>query len=364
MQAKKSLLALAVAGAIAAPHLAMADTSIYGRLRAGILAGDTDTDMTNLSSRFGVKSSHDIGNGVSVVGRYEWGAQGDEAGGAALSTRIARLGFDFGGHELHFGQMWQPMYNHIYFLDYNATWTANAYYAITTAPTRTGNFIKYAGSSGDLSWSLGIGVGDLDTPEDPDKAIKEDLPSNDPGSDVKDDDIPLNNPISENEDINQFQGGISYSTDAFTIGASFRQINGDTLPRTQDKGTEASDEDGDAFDQFSVAASDIDNFGLGGLFNLGAAELGFLYQTEDAGDGEDKDSIDLSVSFKAGANTFRVQLGQADLDSGDDEDFISLSAIRKLSDQSRIFFLVLDTDADVNDANDSTNAIAGWRYDF
>lgn len=71
---RKNLIALAVAAALAAPAVALADTTLYGRIHMSIDSLDndqeTETYVNSNSSRIGIKGSEDLGNGQSVV--YQW----------------------------------------------------------------------------------------------------------------------------------------------------------------------------------------------------------------------------------------------------------------------------------------------------
>ncbi|MFT5114128.1 MAG: putative porin, partial [Parasphingorhabdus sp.] len=76
----KKLIAIAVAGTLAAPLAQAAShgdaANWYGRINTGISIVDADgttVDIKNISSRFGVKGSEDLGNGLSAVYRYEFG---------------------------------------------------------------------------------------------------------------------------------------------------------------------------------------------------------------------------------------------------------------------------------------------------
>ncbi|MFT7530313.1 MAG: putative porin, partial [Gammaproteobacteria bacterium] len=77
----KKLIAIAVAGTFMAPAISMADgANWYGRINTGISIKDADgttVDIKNISSRFGVKGSEDLGNGLSAVYRYEFGVASD-----------------------------------------------------------------------------------------------------------------------------------------------------------------------------------------------------------------------------------------------------------------------------------------------
>ena len=58
----KKLLAVAVAGTLAAP-MALADVSTSGSIRVGVEASDGDWAVVNGGSRLRFKASEDLGNG-------------------------------------------------------------------------------------------------------------------------------------------------------------------------------------------------------------------------------------------------------------------------------------------------------------
>jgi predicted porin len=100
---KKSMLALAVAAALAAPLAAQADTILYGSARVSVDFNDetvpdgvtvdpatgnlqletTDVsywDVVNNDSRLGVMGNEDLGGGLSAVYQYEFGVDVTEGG--------------------------------------------------------------------------------------------------------------------------------------------------------------------------------------------------------------------------------------------------------------------------------------------
>jgi predicted porin len=85
---KKSLIALAVAGAFAAPAFAAtSNVDIYGKLSysANLLSDQADANgdlqFTNNSSRIGFKGAEDLGGGLSAIWQVESGVAMDEGGG-------------------------------------------------------------------------------------------------------------------------------------------------------------------------------------------------------------------------------------------------------------------------------------------
>lgn len=106
----KKVLSLAVAAALAAPAIAMADSTIYGKVRVsedkggwewgddlkGL--GDGDWWGTNdHASRLGIKGSEDLGNGLSAIYQMEFGVKVGESF-SSMSGRNAFVGLagDFG----------------------------------------------------------------------------------------------------------------------------------------------------------------------------------------------------------------------------------------------------------------------------
>lgn len=89
----KKLIAAAVASAVAAPGImsvAMADVSVYGLVVPRITVQDGNITMSDGGSRFGFKSSKDMGNGNSVAGNIE--AAFDVSQGKTASGNTSRLG--------------------------------------------------------------------------------------------------------------------------------------------------------------------------------------------------------------------------------------------------------------------------------
>lgn len=80
---KKNIIALAVAAAISAPVAMAGAPTVYGKLHMAIQsdAKSSDAGMTtdSVASRFGIKGSEDLGNGLKAVYKIEYGINLDAA---------------------------------------------------------------------------------------------------------------------------------------------------------------------------------------------------------------------------------------------------------------------------------------------
>jgi predicted porin len=99
---KKNLIALAVAAAVAAPMVASADATIYGRLHedfGSVSNGDESTmAVTNNASRIGFKGSEDLGNGLKAIWQIEssLGNDAESFSGGSLASRNTFVGLSGG----------------------------------------------------------------------------------------------------------------------------------------------------------------------------------------------------------------------------------------------------------------------------
>ncbi|WP_200181972.1 porin [Ectothiorhodospira mobilis] len=106
---KKTVLAFAVAAAVAAPA-AMADTTLYGRMNLSLDFVDNDEDsshqLASNSSRLGVRGSEDLGMGLKGVYQIEAGLYSDRQtfDNSDLTARNTYLGLAGGFGELRLGK--------------------------------------------------------------------------------------------------------------------------------------------------------------------------------------------------------------------------------------------------------------------
>lgn len=189
MTMKKSMIAVAVAGAVGAPMSAAQAAEAYGFVNVGLdavskddggastagipggFAGDIIFAAGNdgslhvsdtAESRFGFKGSEDLGNGLTAGYRFEFGIQTEAFGGGGAATedsppttRLANitLSGDFGMVKV--GTQWGTLYEYLGWNVYRSDSHGGAgwYYAtrpLTNDPSglRVGNAITYTYGAG------------------------------------------------------------------------------------------------------------------------------------------------------------------------------------------------------------------------
>ena len=160
----KKLIAVAVAGVVAAPA-AYADISAYGRINNRIVIADNDdVNMETSGSRFGFKGSGDMGNGMSAFARYEFSTTTDNASNpkmdnkSGIGRRLAFVGMSGPFGSVSLGQQWSA-----YFQNLGTHASLNIIKGPgQIGPFRTGNTIQYANTLGPVSLKLDARVDDAD----------------------------------------------------------------------------------------------------------------------------------------------------------------------------------------------------------
>lgn len=102
-----------------APFSSFAETTLYGSVRAGISWTDQDeggafdevSDLQAIDhgSHFGLRGSEDLGNGLSAIYQYEFGADVENNSNASTRDSFVGLGGSFGTIRVGRGQT--PFYN-------------------------------------------------------------------------------------------------------------------------------------------------------------------------------------------------------------------------------------------------------------
>jgi len=166
---QKKLIAVAVAGALAAPA-AMAEVRVGGSVRVGVAYDGSEMSVENVGSRVHFRSDSDLGNGQSVFVNYEMGinaAHGTFAGGSANRLSLVGMKGDWG--QVSLGSQWSAMYNATGTYMWAQNWIGGGAYAKSGGQNRMTDSIYMSTSLGGLNL-----MGDLqmntETGDDLDKA--------------------------------------------------------------------------------------------------------------------------------------------------------------------------------------------------
>ena len=130
------------------PSVVFAEASWYGSLRGGVeFGGGNDAAFKDGGSRWGIKGSSEISEGLSAVYRFEHKistTDGGQPGG-----RLAYAGLSGGFGTITLGQIWNAAYNHVGSIT-DGSW----FYGNSHTGYRHGNAVSYAYSGGALSLQL------------------------------------------------------------------------------------------------------------------------------------------------------------------------------------------------------------------
>ncbi|WP_100169850.1 porin [Marinobacterium stanieri] len=306
---KKSLIALAVAGAMTAPMIAQADATLYGSLRVKMVDTDLqEMDIADNSSRIGIKGSSDLFSGAKAIYQFEQFINTEA--GAWGGGRLAYIGAtgDFGTVQI--GRMWTP-------------------YALWTVFTTD---IVDNGTSGDSGYIIGAHR----TPET--LAY-----------------------ISPNMGGFQFAGAVLTSDSDDTSDSEVAENAGVDVAHVAAKFEAAGfmgavsylDYDEDAVKFGGNVYNDVASLGLS--YTLGDLYLGARYEDRDLVSADDQDAWELAGSYTMGHTTLLANYIDDDIR---DDAMWSLEAQQKLGKQARVFASWVD----YGDNNDGVEV--GYRVDF
>lgn len=146
---------------LAVSATAMADATVYGRLNVAALCTDISGDDCNIGnngSRFGIKASSEVTDGLTAFGKYEF-ATNLPNGSNIGTTRLGFVGLKGGFGEVSLGTRWNPNYTHtVSPIDApNAFGGTSAPYGWIT-PFRTSDTFNYKNKFGAASVGLQIGM--------------------------------------------------------------------------------------------------------------------------------------------------------------------------------------------------------------
>ena len=147
---KKLLVTLALAGTLSVPSVVFSEATWYGSLRGGLQSGGgADGQYFDGGSRWGIKGSAEVSDGLTAVYRFEHKistSDGGQPGG-----RLAYAGLSGGFGTISVGQIWNAAYNHV-----GAITDKSYYFGDAGTGYRHGNAVSYAFSSGAVGFQVDL----------------------------------------------------------------------------------------------------------------------------------------------------------------------------------------------------------------
>lgn len=308
---KDILIKSAIATAIAAVTTVttIADTKLYGRFRAGVVCTDNgstdDCGLENRSSRFGIKANHEISDGLSAFGRYEFGVNLDEGhlSNGEQTNRLAYVGIKGGFGEFSVGSRWTPLYSYV-------TSAVDPFQMLGGTNSNTG-YISTFRKADTINYKNKFGPAGVH--------VMVQMDDKDEGNDA----------------VDEFQIGGGFKAGSINLGLAYRDVT-----------------DGNS------------TIGLHGGTKFGPIGLGLSFYNEDINGGGDNQALLGLVSYgMGGGKTINISIGQDSPDSGADETMLAAEYEHKLSKNYHWFAAVQNTEID-GASDDELQYGAGMRLEF
>ncbi|MDC0948933.1 porin [Gammaproteobacteria bacterium] len=330
----KKLIAATVAAAVGASLApqAMADITVYGRINNAVEYTDKydgvegrDWDVANVSSRFGLKGSADLGNGLQAIGRYEFATDTDIEGTGVQDTRLGYVGLTGGFGTVTIGNQWSAYYNTVgtnldpsYSLAYYLFTATGGFY-------RTSNTIKYATDAGGLHAEVDFRL----------------------GGDAGDANTEGGGGENTGEELDGYALGLTYGIAG--VNLSF------------------------AYDVINAPANDNKRMAFNAGYDFGPVALNLGYQVNDQGNGtDDNNAIIGRVSGSLSDSTSWMAMygtGEVDYDVDEftivdnaDADQITLGVYHNMGGGFKMY--MEGTNYDVSGKSDFSQVYFGMRFDF
>ena len=135
---------------LSVPSVVFAEANWYGSLRGGVtFGGGADTRFMDGGSRWGIKGSNDLGEGLSALYRFEHKFSTENAGQAG--GRLAYVGLSGGFGTLSLGQVWSASYNATGAITDNSNYFGNS-----ETTYRHGNALSWAYSAGAVGFQVDL----------------------------------------------------------------------------------------------------------------------------------------------------------------------------------------------------------------
>ncbi len=330
---KKSLIALAVAGALTAPMVAQADATLYGSMRVLVVDQDgSDLDVADGVSRIGIKGDVDLGiDGVKGIYNFETRLRADTgefAGSdsysikdddgdaiddanvsAAANARLANIGItgDFGTALA--GKMYAPHWLWTSAVT-DATWNDAVIGTVRESVLRPSNTLAYISPNMSGFQAAIALVADAATGTD---------------------------------DVDVTNVAVKYAANGLHVGLSY-------------------------VDDASTASQD--QLGLAASYTMDAFKFSARYQEEEntnaagASAGNDLETAQVGVMYTMGATTLQARFTNIDIDNGADADQWAVGVQQMLGSQGRVFLEYADAETGYAGVTANDRLSVGYRLDF
>jgi predicted porin len=305
---KKALLPLAIAALL--PMSALADVTVYGKANVSFQSadegGDSVTELVSNASRIGFKGKEDLGNGLKAVYKFEYETQIDDGDkkGQTFSQRNIYVGLEGGFGQVIAGKFDTPLKKAQKKVDLFNDLEGDIKSVLTKSDNRTSNTVQYSTPK-----SMG----------------------------------PVNVKVayisSENDNVdNGISTSIAYDQDGIYMALAYDQ---------------------------DVEKEGADVIRAVGQFKVGPAQIGVLWEDQDAGTSSlhDGDGFVVSAKFKASKEVaLKIQYGNSDI-VYDDATTWSLGLDYKLSKKTKLFGYYTHEEAE-NMSEDNDYAGVGIEMKF
>ena len=147
---KRMLLVLGLAGLLSMPSVVFGEATWYGSFRGGLESSGDSTHMFSNGSRWGVKGSNEVSEGLSANYRYE---EALDLATASLSTgnRLSYVGLSGGFGTISIGRIWSASWNSV-----GAILDNSYVYGTSKTSYRVGPAVSYSNSVGAASVQLDL----------------------------------------------------------------------------------------------------------------------------------------------------------------------------------------------------------------
>ena len=160
---KKQLIAVGLAGLLTIPAVSfgaeMAGPSLYGSFRTGLIICDEasencdyNSNVSDIGSRWGIKGSHEVAEGLTASYKYEAKMNTTNAvsAGHDPSGRLSYISLSGGFGTVTLGQIWSASGTHYGFAVDPSYWNGS----FGGSNGRNGNSVSYSSSAGDVSFQI------------------------------------------------------------------------------------------------------------------------------------------------------------------------------------------------------------------